>query len=96
MVSFPNLPYLAIMASLRTRLDRNGRIVLPAQARRSLGVKAGDILIVEVEKDGVRLHTFGQSVREAQAVYRKALGKRKAPDLVAELKRLRRREFWPE
>ena len=52
--------------------------------------------MVEVEKDGVRLHTFGQSVREAQAVYRKALGKRKAPDLVAELKRLRRREFWPE
>jgi AbrB family looped-hinge helix DNA binding protein len=77
-------------------VDQNGRIVLPAEARRSLGVKAGDTVIVEIEANAVRLRTFGERLKAAQAVYRKAIGRRKVEDPVELLKRLRRNEFWPE
>lgn len=96
MVDFENIPSPVAMARLRTRVDQNGRIVLPAEARRSLGVKSGDTVIVEIEAHAVRLRTFGQNLRAAQAVFRKALGKRKVEDPVKLLKRLRRSEVWPE
>ena len=93
MVNFANIPSSIAMARLRTRVDQNGRIDLPAEARRSLGVKAGDTVIVEIEEHTVRLRTFGQNLRAARAAYRKALGKRKVEDPVELLKRLRRDEL---
>ena len=79
---------------IRTRLDRNGRIVLPAKARRHLGVKSGDTLTIELDAHGARLRTFRSAVHEAQSLYRTARGKRKDVDLVKELLRARKAEFW--
>lgn len=79
---------------VRTRLDRNGRIVLPAAARRHLGVRAGDLLTIELDSDGARLRTFTAAVKEAQSLYRAARGKGKDVDLVGELLKLRKQEFW--
>jgi AbrB family looped-hinge helix DNA binding protein len=79
---------------IRTRVDRNGRIVLPAEARRHLGVKEGDTLTIELDAHGARLRTFRAAVHEAQALYRTARGKRKDTDLVKELLRARKAEFW--
>jgi AbrB family looped-hinge helix DNA binding protein len=81
-------------AVVRTRVDRNGRIVLPAEARRHLGVQAGDTLTIELDGEGARLRTFTAAVKEAQSLYRAARGKGKDVDLVAELLKLRKQEFW--
>ncbi len=40
---------------MNTMLSANGRVLLPATARRVLGLKAGDTLRVEIERGGVRL-----------------------------------------
>ena len=40
---------------MNTVLSANGRVVLPAPARRALSLKPGDRLRVEIERDGVRL-----------------------------------------
>ena len=56
---------------LRTHLGSNGRIVLPALARRALGIKPGDELIVVVEGQEIRLRTVAEAARMAQELVRR-------------------------
>jgi AbrB family looped-hinge helix DNA binding protein len=48
------------------QVDRNGRIVLPAEFRRALGVKAGDYLVIDIEGGRVELMTPAQAMWEIQ------------------------------
>lgn len=92
---FQNMAYSGSMV-LRTKIDANGRIVLPADIRRRLGVGIGDELTLEVEGDVVRIRSFRQAVREAQSLYRASMSKRKKTDPVQDLLDLRAGEFWGE
>lgn len=71
---------------LRTHLGSNGRIVLPAPARRALGIKPGDELIVRVEDSTIVLCTAAEAARRAQALVRGYVdsGESLADSLVAE------------
>ena len=62
---------------LKTRLGGNGRIVLPAPARRALGIEPGDELIVVVEGNEIRLLTVEEAARRAQDLVRRYI----SPDL---------------
>jgi len=55
----------------KTRLGAGGRIVLPAEFRKAMGVEPGDELVVVLEEDGVRLLTPRQAVLRAQALVRR-------------------------
>ena len=57
-------------AAYETRVDANGRIVLPAAVRRQLGVGPGDGVIIRTDADGVRVLAAAEAVREAQALVR--------------------------
>ncbi len=59
------------MAEIRTRIGRGGRVVIPAQYRRAMGVAPGDEVILVLEADGVRIVTHQQAVRRAQALVRR-------------------------
>lgn len=37
---------------LRTKVDRNGRVLVPAEVRRALGLRDGSELLVTLEEDG--------------------------------------------
>ncbi len=39
------------------KVDSRGRITLPAEVRQRLGVKAGDTLVLVLEKQGLRIET---------------------------------------
>lgn len=82
--------------TLSTRVDRNGRIVLPAAARRALGVTTGDAVIVQIEDGTVRLRTFAETAAAARAKLRTALGADAPGDLAQELIALRRQGLWRE
>jgi AbrB family looped-hinge helix DNA binding protein len=56
---------------IRLRLSENGRIVIPAEVRRTLGVEAGDELILEQEQNSFRLTTRRQRIQEAQRFLRR-------------------------
>ena len=58
-------------ASYQTRVDQNGRVVLPAPVRHRLGVGPGDKVILRVEKGVVRVTTVQEAIREAQASVRR-------------------------
>lgn len=52
-----------------------GKIVIPAELRRELGIRDGDSLVVERgERGGLVIKTFAQIVREEQEQFRAAVG----------------------
>lgn len=60
-------------AAYETKVDPNGRIVLPAPVRRQLGVGPGDVVVLRLDADGVRVTSRAAAVREAQALVRRHL-----------------------
>ncbi len=56
------------MKTNRATLDESGRVLIPAEYRKALGVKAGDPVILIMEENAVRLITKEQAIREAQDI----------------------------
>jgi AbrB family looped-hinge helix DNA binding protein len=59
-----------IMKNLSSQVDKNGRIVLPSECRKELGVKPGDRVIILIEDGKVRLLSVKQAIKEAQEIVR--------------------------
>ena len=77
------------------KLISGGKVVVPAELRRKLGVTPGDVLIFEENEQGeVVLKTYHQVVREVQEAFDGMIppGVSLVDDLLAE----RRREFEME
>jgi AbrB family looped-hinge helix DNA binding protein len=73
------------------KINRQGRIVIPAECRAAAGLKPGDDLIVETVGEGeIRLSTPRQAIKEAQAIV--ARYRKKGDDPVLELIDERRAE----
>ena len=58
-------------AAYETKVDPNGRIVLPAPVRRELGIGPGDDVVLRLEAGGVRVTSRAAAIRDAQALVRK-------------------------
>ena len=82
------------MSTLSTRLTKSGRIVIPAEFRRELGLKTGDEVILRLIDGEVRIRTRREAIKEAQAIVRKHV--KKGRSLVEELKTERRVEAQRE
>lgn len=63
----------------RLTVAANGRIVLPAEVRKRLGLLEGGDLVMEETPDGLVLRTAAQSVAHAQAIAHRYLADR--PDV---------------
>lgn len=59
------------MTETRTTLGEGGRLVIPAEYRRKLGVSPGDELIVIYEHGELRILTPAQALRRAQEQVRR-------------------------
>ena len=57
--------------TIQVSITPNGRMSLPAEIRKRLGVAGGGALLVEETPDGVILRTVAQSIANAQAIARK-------------------------
>ena len=55
---------------IQVTVSPNGRVVIPADVRRKLGIENGGTLTLSVDEYGVTLSTAKQRVRKAQALYR--------------------------
>ena len=77
-------------AAYETKVDPNGRIVLPAPMRRQLGVGPGDDVVLRLENGGVRVTSRSAAIREAQALVRRHV--KPGVSLVRDLLALRREE----
>jgi AbrB family looped-hinge helix DNA binding protein len=71
---------------IRLKLSENGRVVIPAHVRKDLGVESGGEILLERQKDGYRLTTRRQRIREAQETIRRYIkpGVSLVDELIAE------------
>ena len=56
------------MSTTVVKIGQGGRIVLPAQIRRALGVTTGDDLILALSDGEVRMFTRREAIRRAQGM----------------------------
>jgi AbrB family looped-hinge helix DNA binding protein len=70
----------------RTRVNENGRVVIPASYRKALGIKAGDEVILRMEDDELRITTMKRRIELAQRLVRKYVkpGTSLVDELIAE------------
>lgn len=54
----------------KTKMDANGRIVIPAEWRRALGMQAGQTIALDLEDTEIRVYTMRESLRRAQELSR--------------------------
>ena len=78
------------MNTVRTKLASGGRVVIPAEFRQALGLNEGDVLTLKLEDNEIRLYTFEEGIRRAQALVREFVPE--GVSLVDELIAERRRE----
>lgn len=56
------------------KMIAGGKVVIPADLRRDLGLKPGDTMVIEREGDALVLKSYLQVVREMQAEFRNMVG----------------------
>lgn len=81
------------MREFRTKINENGRIVIPALCRRQLHLKPGENLIIRIDNDEMRIYSAKHSLEKAQKLIQKHA---KDKNLVKELKLMRRKDFQHE
>lgn len=78
------------MSAIRTTMGANGRLVIPAEFRRILGLAPGAEVILVPKGAELRLIPTAQAVKNAQALVRRHV--REGRSLTRELRAERRRE----
>lgn len=77
------------MVKVMTKLGEGGRLVIPADYRKALGVDTGDELVLILEENSLRVLTPKEGIRRAQALVRSYIpdGRRLSDELVEERRR---------
>ena len=78
----------------RTRVNENGRVVIPASFRKALGINAGDEVVLRIEDNELRILTLKQRIEQAQRLVRRHVkpGTSLVDELIAERREAAKRE----
>ena len=78
----------------RTRINENGRMVIPASYRKALGINIGDEVVLRIEDDELRITTLKLRLEQARRRIRKYIkpGRSLADELIAERREAAQRE----
>jgi AbrB family looped-hinge helix DNA binding protein len=87
-------PENAMEAETRTRVNENGRVVIPSSFRKALGIKVGDEVVLRIEDDELRITTQQRSIQKARQRARRYLkpGTSLVRELLAERREAAKRE----
>lgn len=77
------------MEETRTRVNENGRVVIPASFRKALGINIGDEVVLRIEDDELRITTQQRRIARAQRRARQRVGR--GTSLIKELLAERRK-----
>lgn len=77
------------MEETRTRVNENGRVVIPASFRKALGINIGDEVVLRIEDDELRITTQQRRIARAQRRARQRIGR--GTSLIKELLAERRK-----
>jgi AbrB family looped-hinge helix DNA binding protein len=70
----------------RSRVDENGRVVIPATFRKALGINEGDEVVLRIRDDELRIIALKRRLERAQRLLRKHIkpGKSLVDELITE------------
>jgi AbrB family looped-hinge helix DNA binding protein len=87
--------YVANQQNVKSKLNDNGRIVIPAEIRSKMGIKPGDTLFLTLEGDVLKVESQVARIRRIQKSMRALLpGNRLLSDeLIADRREEARREM---
>jgi AbrB family looped-hinge helix DNA binding protein len=80
------------MKSVKATVSESGRLSLPAEFRKALGLERGGAVVIELEGNEIRIHTPAEGLRRAQKIARQLLPKGTRGSTVDEFLAERRRE----
>lgn len=85
---------MTMNAETRTRVNENGRVVIPASFRKALGINAGDEIVLRIENDELRMMTLKRRIERAQESMRRYVrpGESLVDELIAERREAAKRE----
>jgi AbrB family looped-hinge helix DNA binding protein len=84
----------AMSTEARTRVNENGRVVIPSSFRKALGIEIGDEVVLRIEGDELRITTQQHRIQRAQRRARQYLekGTSLVDELLAERREAAKRE----
>ena len=82
------------MPDTKAKIGGGGRLVIPAEYRRALGIDEGDEVILRLENEQLRILTTRQAMRHAQRLVRRYSrpGRRLSQELLDERRQEAKRE----
>ena len=78
------------MSYVRAKVSESGRLSLPAEFRRAIGLEQGGDVVVELDGRDIRIRSLDEAVARAQALTKKLLGGKRAASVNAFLAERRR------
>lgn len=81
------------MVAFRTRVNEQGRVVIPSEIRAAAGIKPGSEVVLEACGDEVRIRRADAAIARVQKKYKHlARGRHMVDELLAERREAARRE----
>lgn len=86
---------VALPTDVRLKVNENGRIVIPLEFRRALGIHAGDEVILTWKDEEIRMTTMQRRIERAQRRARQYVkpGVSLVDELIAERREAAKREL---
>ena len=74
------------MCKFKSKIGQSGRVIIPGEYRRKLGLRSGDEIILHLDEEGLHLYTPAQAVARAQALARRYVpeGRSLSDELISE------------
>ncbi len=74
------------MREFKSKMGQSGRVVIPGEYRRRLGLRSRDEIIMHLDDEGLHLYTPAQAVARAQALVRRYVpeGRSLSDELISE------------
>jgi len=85
---------MTVKQETRTRVNQNGRVVIPAAFRKAMGINIGDEVVLRMEDDELRILTLKRRIERAQRLVRQHVkpGTSLVDELIAERREAAKRE----
>jgi AbrB family looped-hinge helix DNA binding protein len=85
---------VTLKQEIRTRVNENGRVVIPAMFRKAMGIKVGDEVVLRMEDNELRILTLKRRIERAQQLVRQHVkpGTSLVDELIAERREAAKRE----
>jgi len=86
MIAYVNIIKKCHMQAVKAKISEGGRIVIPSEYRKQLGLEVGDEVMIGLVNGEVRIFTLEQAIKRAQEIVRRYIpeGQSLSDELIAE------------